>query len=110
MATYMLQISYSAAKWKDMVFKGGKKGECTESSTVRPVIEKLGGKVVCGYVSFGKYDAVVIYEIPDHVGATAVSAALASTGIFKTIETTVLMPSDQADQGLAKAKAAGFGG
>ena len=110
MATYMVQVSYTVEKWKDMVFKGGKKGSCTSKSTVEPVIKKLGGKVICRYVSFGSYDVVVIYEIPDSLGATAVSAALASTGIFKTIETTALMPPDEADQGLAKAKAAGYGG
>jgi uncharacterized protein with GYD domain len=105
MATYMVQAAYTAEKWKDMVAGG----HCTEGRTVRPVIQKLGGTVVCGYVSFGKYDVVVIYEISDHVGATAVSAALASSRIFKTIETTPLMPSDQADRGIAKAKDAGYG-
>ncbi len=110
MATYMVQVSYTAEKWKDMVFKGGKKGSCTSKSTVEPVIKKLGGKVICGYVSFGTYDVVVIYEIADLVAATAVSAALTSTEIFKTVETTILMPPDEADQGLAKAKAAGYGG
>ncbi len=109
MATYMVQAAYTAEKWKDMVAKGGK-GDCTEGMTVRPVIQKLGGTVVCGYVSFGKYDVVVIYDIPDHVGATAVSVALASSGFFKGIETTPLIPAQQADQGLAKAKAAGYGG
>ncbi len=108
MATYMVRAAYTTEKWADMVAKGGK-GHCTERMTVRPVIEKLGGTVVCGYVAFGEWDAVVIYDIPDPVGAVAVSAALTSTGIFKAVETTPLIPAQEADQGLALAKAEGYG-
>lgn len=104
MPTYMLQAAYTSEKWRDMVAGG----QCTEMRTVRPVIQKLGGTVVCGYVSFGKYDVVVIYEIADNLGATAVSAGLASSMIFKTIETTPLIPSDEADKGISRAKDAGY--
>ena len=105
MAFYLLQAAYTTEKWKTMVAEA----RCTEPRTVRPVIQKLGGKVISGFMAFGEYDVVEVYEIPDNVGAGAISAALASTGIFKAIKTTPLMMSEDFDQGLKKANEAGYG-
>lgn len=45
---------------------------------VRPVVEKLGGKIESAWFSFGDYDIVVISEMPDNVSAAAIAMAFAA--------------------------------
>src|SRR5260370_22906078 len=47
---------------------------------VRPPIEKLGGRVMNSYFSFGQYQAVLITEMPDNVSAAAIALAFAAGG------------------------------
>jgi uncharacterized protein with GYD domain len=41
------------------------------SGVIRPVIERLGGRLESAYLSFGNYDVVVIAEMPDSISAAA---------------------------------------
>ena len=58
---------------------------------VRPAIEKLGGKLLSGYLAFGKYDLIAITEMPNNVSAAAFSLAVAAGGAVSNLVTTPLM-------------------
>ena len=74
------------------------------AAVVRRALEGVGGKLDAYYWMFGPYDGLVISETPDSVTAAAVSLAVASTGAFGHLETHELIPADQIDAVLTKAK------
>ena len=43
---------------------------------LRPVIEKLGGKLHAWYYCWGDYDVVVLFDVPTIVNAAAASMAV----------------------------------
>jgi hypothetical protein len=50
---------------------------------IRPMIERLGGRLECAYLAFGENDVIGIMEMPDHVSAAAFSLAAAAGGALK---------------------------
>lgn len=58
---------------------------------VRPVVERLGGKVRERYLSFGEYDIVAIFELPSNVSAAAYCLAVSAGGAVRAIKTTPLL-------------------
>jgi uncharacterized protein with GYD domain len=57
----MHQVGYSTEGWNAIISQPQDRIEA-----VRSAVEKLGGKVVSGWFSFGQYDVVAITEMPDH--------------------------------------------
>ena len=51
MPYYMLQAAYEPEAWKALV-----KNPQNRLDVIRPVVEKLGGKVEGGWLAFGEYD------------------------------------------------------
>jgi uncharacterized protein with GYD domain len=103
MALYMFQPSFTPEAWAKMV-----KEPQNREAAIRPVIEKLGGKLIGYWFAFGDADAVVIAQLPDSVSAAAASLAATSGGAVKSLKTTVLMSVDESMQAMKKAQAAGF--
>lgn len=101
MAHYMLQLAYTSEAWNAMVRKPQNRLEA-----VRPVIEGLGGTVHDAWLTFGEYDVVLIFEMPDNVTAAAFSATIAAGGATRTMKTTPLMAID--DYMAAMEKASGI--
>jgi uncharacterized protein with GYD domain len=52
---------------------------------VRPMIEKLGGKLEGYWSCFGDYDTVLIVQAPDNIGAAALSLAAAGGGALRSL-------------------------
>ena len=75
MAQFLVQVAYSQEAWASLI-----KNPQNRISTVSAVIEKLGGKLLQGWLSFGEYDTVVFLEMPDNVSAAAFAAAIAAGG------------------------------
>jgi uncharacterized protein with GYD domain len=75
---------------------------------VRPVIEKLGGKVEGGWLAFGEYDIVLVCQMPNNVSAAAFSMAASAGGAVKAVKTTPLMTIDEAMEAMRKASGAGY--
>ena len=73
---------------------------------LRPVIEKLGGKVHAWYYCWGDYDVVVFFDVPDNVNAAAASMAVAAGGAVK--ETTHLLSPDEGFDAMLLAQGAGY--
>ncbi len=103
MPYYMLQAAYTPEAWAGMV-----KNPQNRLDAVRPVIEKLGGKIDGGWLAFGDYDIVLICQMPNNVSAAAFSMAGAAGGAVKAIKTTPLMTIDEAMEAMRKAGGAGY--
>jgi uncharacterized protein with GYD domain len=61
-----LQVGYTPEAWANLVANPHDR-----IADVRPVVEKLGGKLVKGWFAFGDCDIVSIVEMPSNVEAAA---------------------------------------
>jgi uncharacterized protein with GYD domain len=103
MARYLFQASYTNEAWAAQVSNPQNRME-----VIRPVIERLGGRLESAYLSFGDYDVVVIAEMPDHVSAAAFSLAASAGGGVKAVKTTPLMTVEEGIEAMKKAAGAGY--
>ena len=103
MAYYMVQAAYTAEAVAAMV-----KHPEDRAAAIRPVVEKLGGKLEGIWFCFGEYDVVGISELPDNVSAAAFAFAVSQGGKVKALKTTPLMTGKEAVQAMKKAGGAGY--
>ena len=103
MAFYLVQASYSAQTIAAMV-----KNPSDRSSVMRPLIERMGGKLVGMWFAFGRYDVVAISEMPDNVGAAAFGLALGSSGALSAYHTTPLLTMTEGVEAMKKAGTVGY--
>ena len=69
MPHYLLQVTYTPEAWAAQL-----KDPRDRLEVMRPVLERLGGRVESAYFAFGEYDAIVILEAPDNISAAALSS------------------------------------
>lgn len=103
MANYLLQVAYTPEAWANLIAHPQDRIDA-----VRPVIEKLGGKVQHGWFAFGDYDLVTIIEMPGNVEAAAFSLAAAAGGAIRSIKTTPLLTTAEGIEALKKAAKSGY--
>ena len=103
MAHYLFQVSYTSDAWAAQV-----KNPQNRIEAVRPVIERLGGKIEAPYLAFGEYDVVLTVEFPDNVSAAALSLTVSAGGAVKAIKTTPLMTVEEGVEALKRAGGAGY--
>lgn len=103
MAHYLLQVAYTPEGWADLIANPQDR-----INAVRPVVEKLGGKIQHGWFAFGDYDLVAIVEMPSNVEAAAFSLAAAAGGAIRAIKTTPLMTTAEAMEAMKKAAKSGY--
>ena len=103
MTYYSLQTAYTPLGWAALL-----KDPRDRLAAVKPVVERLGGKIVNGWFTFGDYDVLVICEMPDHVSAAALSMAISAGGAVKAVKTTPLMTFDDGLEALRRAKQAEY--
>jgi uncharacterized protein with GYD domain len=103
MPLFMHQVGYSTEGWNAIISQPQDRIEA-----VRSAVEKLGGKVVSGWFSFGQYDVVAITEMPDHVGAAAIAIAFAGGGACKSVQTTPLLNQEEALRAMKQASDCGY--
>ncbi|HJY04137.1 MAG TPA: GYD domain-containing protein [Streptosporangiaceae bacterium] len=101
MAKYAFFFTYSSETWTRMIQNPGDR-----TAAVRQLASALGGSVESIYWMFGPYDGILIADVPDSVGAAALSVAVGSTGAFKHLETHELFDQDQLGQMLTQAQEA----
>jgi uncharacterized protein with GYD domain len=103
MTSYLLQVAYTPEAWASLIADPRDRiGE------VRPVVEKLGGKIAHGWFAFGDYDIVAIIEMPSNVEAAAFSVAAAAGGAIRSIKTTPLMSMTEGIEAMKKATKSGY--
>jgi len=103
MPLYMHQVAYSVEGWNAVISKPQNRIEA-----IRSAIEKLGGKVVNGWFSFGAYDVVAITDMPNNVSAAAIGIAFAGGGACKSVNTTPLLTQEEALQAMKQAAECGY--
>ena len=103
MPRYLIQTSYTNQSISDLV-----KNPQDRAAAVRPVIERLGGKLVTLDFAFGEYDVVGIGDLPDNVAMAALSMAIGASGAFSEFKTTVLISMDEAVEAMRKAGTVGY--
>ena len=103
MARYLIEVAYTAEAWAAQVSSPQNRIEA-----IRPVIERLGGRIESAYYAFGEYDVVGIMEMPDNVSAAALSLAASAGGAVKAIKTIPLMTIEEGIEAMRKAAGAGY--
>ena len=103
MPHYLVQVAYSSSGVAGLV-----KEPQNRIEKVTPAIEALGGRVECGYFSFGDYDLAVICEMPDNASAAAFALAVGAGGTVSSYRTTVLLTPDEAVEAMGKAAGSGY--
>jgi uncharacterized protein with GYD domain len=103
MPSYLLQVSYSAEAWAVMI-----KHPQDRVEAVRKSVEKLGGTITAGWLSFGDYDIVALLDMPDNVSAAAFAMAVAAGGYCKDVKTTPLLSIKEAITAMQKAGSSGY--
>src|SRR5262249_62257968 len=86
MAYYMIQTAFTADAWGTML-----KNPQNRAEQVRPMIEKLGGKLGGCWSCFGDYRTMLIVQAPDNFRAAALSLAGAGGGAPRSAQTPPLM-------------------
>jgi len=103
MAHYLMEVGYTPEAWKVLL----KKSE-DRTKAIRPVIEKLGGKLEGAWFAFGEYDLILIAEFADNVGAAAFSLAAAAGGAVRSIKTTPLLEINEGVGAMKLAAQSGY--
>jgi uncharacterized protein with GYD domain len=103
MANFLLQVSYTSEAWANLISNPHDRiGE------VRPVVEKLGGRIEHAWFAFGDYDLVAIVEMPSNVEAAAFSLAATAGGAIRSIKTTPLLTTAEGIAAMKKAATSGY--
>ena len=100
---YLLQVAYTPEAWANLVARPHDRIEA-----VRPVVEKLGGKILHGWYAFGDYDLVAVVEMPGNIEAAAFSLAAAAGGAVRNIKTTPLLSTGEGVEAMKKAGKSGY--
>ncbi len=103
MPLYMVQGSYSGQATAAMV-----KNPQDRAAAIRPMIERMGGKLQDLWLCFGEYDIVAIAELPDNVTAAAMAMAIGSSGAMTAYRTTPLITAADAKKAMKKAGGVGY--
>ncbi len=97
MAKYLLEVSYLPEGAKGLLKEGGSK----RRQVVEAAIKAHGGKLEAFYFAFGKNDAYLIVDVPDHISVVATNLAVNASGAA-SIRTTVLLTPEEIDQASKK--------
>jgi uncharacterized protein with GYD domain len=101
MPYYLLQVAYTGDAWTAMV-----KNPHVRLDGLRPLLERLGGKLEGGWLAFGEYDSVLICLLPDQASAAALAMAVSAEGAVRMLKTTPLMTVEESLNALQKAAGA----
>ena len=103
MASFLLQVTYTPDAWANLI-----SNPHDRIGDVRPVVEKLGGKIEHAWFAFGDYDLISIVEMPSNVEAAAFSLAASAGGAIRSIKTTPLLTTAEGIAAMKKAATSGY--
>ncbi len=86
MPYYLVQATYAPEAWAHLVQNPEDRREA-----LRAMTERAGGSLVGSWLSFGDYDVIFIYEMPDNTRVASALMAAASSGALKALKTTPLL-------------------
>ena len=100
MAKYLWEVSYRPEGAKGILKEGGTK----RRQVIEAAIKAQGGKLETFYFAFGKNDAYLIADAPDHISVAAVTLVV-NAGGGASVKTTVLLTPEEIDQASKKSVA-----
>ncbi len=100
MALYLFRFGYTAAAWAALIENPQDRRDMLASR----IFGTFGGHLQGFWYAFGEQDGFALVELPDTISAAAASAAVAATGSFRSLETTVLLTADEMVEALDKAR------
>ena len=103
MPRYLIQVSYSTAGVSSLIRNPQNRAEA-----IRPMVERMGGKLESFDYALGDYDVVIIAEAPDNVTAAALAMAVGAGGAVSSYKTTVLLSMNEAVEAMRKAGGVGY--
>ena len=98
MALSMIQFAYNS----DTVGKLIANPE-DRSVAVKNLVEKLGGKLLAFYYTYGDYDGILIVDMPDNTSTLATVMVAFSAGGTAKLKTSVLITVEEAMAAMKKA-------
>ena len=93
MAHYLFSANYTAAGLAGLE----KDGAASRIKALEDAAKSVGGKLEAMYWSFGKYDVILLLELPDNAAAAALSTTVAASGVA-SVATTVLLSANEVDK------------
>ena len=105
MALYMTQFSYTGEAWTALA-----KQPADRRAGLQTLFDRLGGRLIELYYSFGEFDGVVLFEAPDDTAAVAALVAALGPGHIKAIKTTKLVSVEDTMAALQKAGGLSYAG
>jgi uncharacterized protein with GYD domain len=103
MALYLYQLAYTPESWAAQVKSPANRVE----NVARAAVESVGGKFIGGWLCFGEYDVVAIFDVPNEESMAGIAIAVAAGGAVKASKTTVLMTAAQGIEALKHAATVG---
>ena len=103
MPYFLVLVAYTRMAWDILV-----RSPQNRIEIVRPVVESLGGKVECGFLSAANYEVVAIVQMPDNVNMAALSMAFMAEFAVKTVKTIPLLTWDEGIEAMKKAHKAAY--
>jgi uncharacterized protein with GYD domain len=98
MPTYVTQGRYTREAVKGMIVRPEDRADA-----VSRLLSKAGGRLIGHYLTFGEFDFLVIFELPNDTQAAAALLAVASRGGVTGLRTMVAMNSVEAKGAFAAA-------
>ena len=98
MPYFLVQASYGVSAVGAMV-----KNPQDRAAAIRPLMEKLGGKLHGMWLTFGEYDLVAVAELPNAMTAAAFAMAIGAGGAMSSYRTTPMLSMDEAVQAMKMA-------
>jgi uncharacterized protein with GYD domain len=98
MALSMIQFAYKSETVGKLITNPEDR-----SVAVRNLVEKLGGKLLAFYYTYGDYDGFLIVDMPDTTSTLATVMAAFSAGGTAKLKTTVIITVAEAMAAMKKA-------
>jgi uncharacterized protein with GYD domain len=96
MPLYLGRFKYSSDAIRAMV-----DNPQDRSAAARQAAESIGAKMTGFWFTFGEYDGAFLAEAPDNATAAAIAMAVGAGGV--SVDTTVLLDMDEAQEAMRKA-------
>jgi uncharacterized protein with GYD domain len=90
-ALYLFRFGYTPEAWAALMESPGDRRDMLAAR----LFGTFGGRLEGFWYSFGEQDGFALVELPDTVAAAAASVAVAATGSFRHLETTVLISVEE---------------
>ena len=91
MAYYLLRAKYAQDSMNALV----QRPEDRMLTTTR-LLKEVGGRLHYYFFSFGEYDIVLLFELPDNVSAASLAMTLSAAGTVTETETIPLLTREEA--------------